>query len=367
MEPTSLVRAASAAQPATERYGNHVVQLSANATAVVQSVARTLRVTVNVLVQAAWALILSRHSRSVDVVFGTAFAGRPSDLPGAESIVGPFVNNVPLRIQIDPAATFAEFLQRTHARLLEVSTYQFTPLMDIQRVSEVPWRYRLFESVVVFQNYVVDDSARRLGRQVEIDDFVGPIHTNYPVMLLAEPGGELRLTLIHDRRRVSQTDVEAWGRDLALLVEGGPELLSQRLAELQNRLSPPSSPSIALRAPVRASSLNYVAPQTEMEKTIASVWQSMFGIDQVGIEESFFELGGHSLLLVQMHERLRTVLNRPFPIVALFEHPTVSALARYLDPDAASVADKGEQHRARAQRQREAIAQMRAKFKKDTP
>ncbi len=48
------------------------------------------------------------------------------------------------------------------------------PLMEIQRESEMPWRYRLFESVVVFQNYLVDESARRVGDAIEIADFDGP-------------------------------------------------------------------------------------------------------------------------------------------------------------------------------------------------
>ena len=60
--------------------------------------------------------------------------------------------------------------------------------MEIQRVSEVPWRHRLFDSLVVFQNYLVDESARRFGGRINIEDFAGPIHTNYPITLLAEPG-----------------------------------------------------------------------------------------------------------------------------------------------------------------------------------
>ena len=57
----------------------------------------------------------------------------------------------------------SEFFRKLHARLLELNAFQFTPLMEIQRNSEVPWRYRLFDSLIVFQNYLVDDSARRLG------------------------------------------------------------------------------------------------------------------------------------------------------------------------------------------------------------
>ena len=88
---------------------------------------------------------------------------------------------------------------------------------------------------------------------------------------------------------------------------------------------------------LRALSQDFVAPQTDMERTIAGVWQGLFGLDRVSIEENFFDLGGHSLLLVQMHHQLCEALHTDFPIVKLFEHPTVHALAGYLS---ASVSDE---------------------------
>ena len=109
---------------------------------------------------------------------------------------------------------------------------------------------------------------------------------------------------------------------------------------------------------------NFVPAQTEMEKNIASVWQKMFGLEQVNVETNFFEFGGHSLLLVQMHSLLREKLNSEFPIVALFEHPTVRALARHLSQPAGQAVEKGEQWRDRAQRQKKALSQMRVPTKK---
>lgn len=98
--------------------------------------------------------------------------------------------------------------------------------MEIQRNSEVPWRYRVFDSLIVFQNYVIDDSARRLGEKIQIQDFVGPVHTNYPVLLLAEPGERLRLTLIYDRKSISAATIERWKRDLEILLELAPVFLT---------------------------------------------------------------------------------------------------------------------------------------------
>ncbi len=123
--------------------------------------------TLNTLVQGAWALLFNRQSGETDVVSGAAFSGRPTDLPGVELIVGPFTNNLPVRIQVDENETGGEFFRKLHERLLELMRFQFTPLMDIQRNSEVPWRYRLFDSLIVFQNYL----GRRFGAASQLKKF----------------------------------------------------------------------------------------------------------------------------------------------------------------------------------------------------
>jgi len=363
-KPTPLI-SEPAVNTGGERHQEMAIQLSPQATGALQTAARRLQVTLNTLVQGVWSLLLSRQSGETDVVAGAAFSGRPTDMPGAESIVGPFTNNLPVRIDVNENETGGEFFRKLHGRLLELNAFQFTPLMEIQRNSEVPWRYRLFDSLIVFQNYLVDDSARRLGENVEIDDFVAPIHTNYPVLLLAEPGERLRLTLIYDRKSIAAATIERWKRDLEILLELAPVFFDKRVGELQALLSPRPPATAEVRpSAAELQTQNFVPAQTEMEKSIASVWQKMFGLEQVNVETNFFEFGGHSLLLVQMHSLLREKLNSEFPIVALFEHPTVRSLARYLSQPAGQAVEKGEHWRERAQRQKKALSQMRVPAKK---
>jgi acyl carrier protein len=75
---------------------------------------------------------------------------------------------------------------------------------------------------------------------------------------------------------------------------------------------------------------SYVAPQSEVEKTIASLWQETLNIKTVGIHDNFFELGGHSLLLVKMLVKLQEFFSKKISIVEMFRHPTISALASFL-------------------------------------
>jgi len=80
---------------------------------------------------------------------------------------------------------------------------------------------------------------------------------------------------------------------------------------------------------------SYAAPTTELERTIAPIWREILQLEDVGIDDSFFDLGGGSLMLVQLQNRLSGELGRELPLVALFENPTIRALARHLAPPAA--------------------------------
>ena len=75
--------------------------------------------------------------------------------------------------------------------------------------------------------------------------------------------------------------------------------------------------------------VSYVAPKTEVEKVIASIWQELLQVEKVGIHDNFFELGGHSLLLIQVTSKLQKVFQRDFTLVDMFQYPTISNLVKY--------------------------------------
>jgi hypothetical protein len=74
----------------------------------------------------------------------------------------------------------------------------------------------------------------------------------------------------------------------------------------------------------------YVAPQTEVEQTLAGIWQDVLKLERVGVHDNFFELGGHSLLLVRVHSRVRDLFGSQVTLLDLFRYPTISTLGRYL-------------------------------------
>jgi hypothetical protein len=81
------------------------------------------------------------------------------------------------------------------------------------------------------------------------------------------------------------------------------------------------------KAPRPELSSAYVAPRNEREEGLVTLWQELFGIAPIGVEDSFLELGGHSLLAIQVVTQVRTHFAADLPVTVLFESPTVAELA----------------------------------------
>ncbi len=100
----------------------------------------------------------------------------------------------------------------------------------------------------------------------------------------------------------------------------------------------------------------YEAPRTATERLVAGVWQDVLRLPRVGAEDNFFELGGHSLLMVRAYNRLKKAVDPAldFPLIKVFEHPTVSALARFIDRGAEATSGSRQRGQERGDRRRRA-------------
>jgi amino acid adenylation domain-containing protein/non-ribosomal peptide synthase protein (TIGR01720 family) len=295
--------------------------------------ARRLSLSPGTLVQAAWALLLARGTGAGDIVFGTAFSGRPADLEGAARIVGPFVNNLPVRLRIDPNDSVQALLHSLQKRLFDISEHQFASITTVQDCSAIPWRSRVFNSLAVFQNYEVGAEAKRFG-QAALTDFKGPLHTSYPLTLVVTPGDEWKAELLFQESWCSRDRAELLLADVASLLSALSANPGTSCADLitQCRLPAGASLRINAAAPRRPTGS---PPRTIIEKSLAALWQRAFGLTDISTSDNFFDLGGGSLLMVRLHAAIRAELGREVPLVDLFRFPTIAALARHLDPASA--------------------------------
>ncbi|MEU6669012.1 non-ribosomal peptide synthase/polyketide synthase [Streptomyces sp. NPDC046727] len=153
-------------------------------------------ITVNTVVEGAWALLLARSSGRDDVVFGTTVSGRPAELPGVEGMIGMFINTVPTRVRV-PAGPVLPWLRGLQERQSDARRFDFLALPRIQAVSDVPSGEALFDSMVVFENYPVDESATaRTG--VRVEEVRADDATTFPWCLRAHLAERLGFDLAYD-------------------------------------------------------------------------------------------------------------------------------------------------------------------------
>ncbi|WP_341528546.1 amino acid adenylation domain-containing protein [Nostoc sp. UHCC 0302] len=194
--------------------------LSAEATATLKSFAQQHHLTLSTLVQAAWALLLSRYSGEPDVVFGATVSGRPHSLSGVESIVGLFINTLPVRVKIPETTDLLPWLVQLQQEHIEREQYSYTSLVDIQGASEIPRNQPLFESIVVFENYPVNVTLQALPGNLRIGDRQALGETNYPLTVVAIPNDELVIKINYDRDRFNADTIDRMIGHLLTLLQG---------------------------------------------------------------------------------------------------------------------------------------------------
>jgi len=213
--PTPLgVARVSVAPDQVRSFPTCSLNLSADTTRSLQRLAQSRRLTLSILIQGAWSVLLSRYSGSTDVVFGATVSGRPPEIADVDSMIGLFINTLPVRVKIADDEPIVEFLARLQNEQIARDPFAQAPLVQIQTWSQVAAPDPLFESVVVFENYPMDESLGQVGGSFTVRGFELFEQTNLPITLMTAPAESLPLKITYDSQRF---DHESIGRMLAHL------------------------------------------------------------------------------------------------------------------------------------------------------
>lgn len=162
-------------------------------------------VTFNAILNAALGLVLAGATGRSDVVFGTTVAGRPPEVPGIDSVVGMFLNTVPVRMSLRPNESVADLMRRTQSDRLELMPYDYLGLAAIQRTSE---HRQLFDVLYVLQNFVDENQVSALHAAHDISGGDSIDHTHYPLTVVVTPGAETKVKFEFHPDKVSAADTE---------------------------------------------------------------------------------------------------------------------------------------------------------------
>ncbi|WP_444543688.1 non-ribosomal peptide synthase/polyketide synthase [Nocardia takedensis] len=235
VEPTPLVPALPA--PATPADGVGVVELtlSPEETAELTAMASGAGVTVNTVVQAAWALVVAASTDRSEAVFGAAVSGRPPQLDGIDSMVGLFVNTIPVRVRFEPDWTVRELLGRLQSEQAALLDHHYLGLADLQRAVGVD---ALFDTMIAFESYPVDSEGLAEAGTIDgmsVVDLRAVNYTHYPVTLLVNLDTRLWVKVQHHRASVDDAVARSLTDRLRMLLGAfvtAPERALSRLSLL---------------------------------------------------------------------------------------------------------------------------------------
>ena len=206
VEPT-LLAPADAANGVRVAPQEFTVELSEEVTANLNSLARARGWTMNTLVQGAWGLLLAAATGRSDVLFGATVSGRPAELPGVQSMVGLFINTIPVRVGFHHAESFAELFARIQEQQTDLMDHHHLGLTEIQRLAG---HRALFDTLAVFENYPFDSGdLNKSVDGVRVSGFTGRDATHYPLSLIAYPGERMVLRVGHRPDLVDRTSAES--------------------------------------------------------------------------------------------------------------------------------------------------------------
>ncbi|MGW1194111.1 amino acid adenylation domain-containing protein, partial [Streptomyces sp. NPDC002559] len=212
--------------------GEFEVCASAELFARARDYARSQRVTMNTLVQGLWSILLSRYSRQDEVLFGSTISGRSIDLPGVDSMMGLFINTLPVRGRLTGDLVVSEWLKDLQDEQLEMRQWEYCHLVDVQKHSRIPRGEPLFRSILVFENYPVvqkpsdfpEGLTRRLVNCVE--------RTGYPLTLVVSAGRALEFRFVYDRSMFDAKTIERMAGHLESLLTSLMDSPDARIGDL---------------------------------------------------------------------------------------------------------------------------------------
>ncbi|MFD7257553.1 amino acid adenylation domain-containing protein [Streptomyces sp. NPDC059874] len=172
------------------------VELTEELTTRLRDQARSHGLTLNTVLQGAWALLLSKLTGRDDIVFGATVSGRPPEIPGIETMVGLFINTLPVRIELPAAEPLATALARLQSRQAALMAHQHLGLTEVQRIAG---HSPLFDTIAVFENYPLDTAGLQPeAGDLTLTDLQATDATHYALGVIASVAdGRLRMRLDH--------------------------------------------------------------------------------------------------------------------------------------------------------------------------
>ncbi|MCH9696798.1 MAG: amino acid adenylation domain-containing protein [Gammaproteobacteria bacterium] len=205
-----------------------VQSLSADLADNIQTAAREYKVTVNVLLQAAWGIVLARYNDSQDVMFATVVSGRPSAVANIEQMVGLLINAVPVRVCFDHSESVSALLSRLHQHNSASQSFQYLPIAETQPAQGAP------DHLLVFENYGVHSQDSGQSETVPlVTEIRSREQTDYDLTWVMNPGQPWKLTCLYNNGRYSEQYIQQVAEHFMTVLQALTQSGNQSVGDLK--------------------------------------------------------------------------------------------------------------------------------------
>lgn len=135
---------------------------------------------------AMWGILLQKYNKTKDIVFGITLSGRNPKLLGIESMVGLFINTIPLRITFNENDTILDFIRNIREDCNKIMEYDYMPIVDIKAATEIKSKENLFDSIMVVESYPLDKELKNRTGTLSIDKYDMEEMSNYDLTFVVE-------------------------------------------------------------------------------------------------------------------------------------------------------------------------------------
>jgi amino acid adenylation domain-containing protein len=222
-------------KPATELENEHPLlqrKLSSDVSLQLRLFSQQHGITLSSIIQGALALLMHMYSGENDIVFGVTVSGRPPELVGSEKMIGLFINTLPVRTQYQSDMILLEWLRHLQVQSVNIRKFEHTPLAQIQKWSEIDEGAPLFNAILVFENYPVDEVLQKQGGGLQLSDIRHSASTNYPITVIVAPGQDIEVHISYIPKVVDVESVSRMLEHLCLILEQIPEYYERPLESI---------------------------------------------------------------------------------------------------------------------------------------
>ncbi|MGE7906913.1 amino acid adenylation domain-containing protein [Peribacillus sp. NPDC094092] len=284
-------------------------------------------VTINILLQLIWSIVLKEMSNQNRIVFGVVSSGRSNNLFKSEEIVGLLINTIPMIAEMKDTDSITELLKRFQETLNNMLDYSQISLVDIKRHTKLKKEDPIFETLFVYENY---PEAKNEGFDINWEVEGGKETHSFPLSLQAQDNKEtIKCKLYFNRCFIERSlvnDIQSAFMQIAHQITKVQQIdeiyVDVDFSKLKNNVSKNQQPTS-----------DYKFTSTTINEELKEIWQEFFLNSEINENSDFFQLGGHSITAMKLVSKINKRLDANMKLADLFENPTLKLLSHKIFPE----------------------------------